>query len=64
MLSTINEKCSVYKDHYDGITNRNDTSRSNNCKNYLKTLMKRINGSSPRCLYDNVFKSQNYANCA
>ena len=59
----IFENCSVYKDYYNGETNSNDISRSNNCKNYLKTLMKKINGSSPRCLYDNVFKSQNYAIC-
>jgi len=61
--STINEKCSVYNDYYNGKTSSNDNKRSNNCKSYLRSLMKDIEGSSPRCIYDNAFKSQNYANC-
>jgi len=63
-IEIINEKCSVYNNYYNGETSSSDTKKSNNCKNYLKTLMKPIDiGTSPRCLYDNIFKSQNYAIC-
>jgi len=60
----LNEKCSVYKDNFYGITSSSDTKKSNNCKNYIKSLMRTIESeSSPKCLYDNIFKSQNYATC-
>jgi len=62
-VNTVNGKCSVYKYYYYGRTNNNEIANSNNCKYYLMTLMKSIDGTSPRCLYDNVFKSQNYAIC-
>jgi len=63
-VEDINKKCSVYKDKYNGKTNSNDISRQNQCKNYLLSLIKSVSGSPPRCLYDNLFKTNNYATCA